>query len=313
MESGDNSTVEDEQTSRFVEFLGKLLDIEINFAVTEKRAEDYFDPKPARLAVDDKAAKSLDAALSSLTDSLGAPPSVLIYGHECEEPETYESYPVSVLSEMLSSFWKARRAICRVHLLFIAEQTVRTNPESMHLDESELILYIQPVMRRYWEQVEYAYIRLGAYWDRVGQLLDYIFFHIRQYENDSFSSVMGRIQSNMVPCYVSIASSRAFSNIRYFQKSEKEDGLVWLLRRRNLLVHRVGFFVPHDYDEDTSKNPLFVSSHNHLEAVKNNKLKQGDQKLELDRLHVQLNSICHLFLDVLDLSHTGAKLIPRPK
>ena len=76
MESGDNSTVEDEQTSRFVEFLGKLLDIEINFAVTEKRAEDYFDPKPARLAVDDKAVKSLDAALSSLTDSLGAPPSV---------------------------------------------------------------------------------------------------------------------------------------------------------------------------------------------------------------------------------------------
>ncbi len=139
LESGDNSTVENEQTSRFVEFLGKLLDIEINFAVTEKRAEDYFDPKPARLAVDDKAAKSLDAALSSLANSLGSPPSVLILDHECEEPETYESYPVSVLSEMLSSFWKARRAICRVHLLFIAEQTVRTNPESMHLDESELI------------------------------------------------------------------------------------------------------------------------------------------------------------------------------
>ncbi len=71
--------------------------------------------------------------------------------------------------------------------------------------------------------------------------------------------------------------------------------------------------MPHDYDEDTSKNSSLVSSHNHLETLKKYKLKQGDQKLELDRLHVQLNSICRLFPDVLDLSHIGVKLIPRPK
>jgi hypothetical protein len=311
-ESGNKDTIEDKQIDEFIDFLVKLLDMEINLAVTEKRAEDYFSPKPALLAPDDETAKNLDAILSRLAKLLGAPPNVFIFENENEERKAYDTYPKSVLSEMLASFWKARRAICRVHLTFIVEQTAITRPELMNLNEPEKQLYIPPITKRFWDQTEYAYIRLAAFWERVGQLLDYIFFHIRQYDNDGFSSVMDKIQSNMIPCYPVVANSQSFINLRRFQKSEKENGLAWLLRRRNLLIHRIGFSITQSDEDDTGDNHLFFSSHNHLESIEREKLKQGDQKLELDRLHSHLDIICRLFPDVLDLSETGAKLIPRP-
>jgi len=305
--------IEDEQVGRFAEFLGKLLEIETNFSVTEKRAEEYFKPKPAVLVANDEDAKKLSVTLSRLGESLGAPPKLFIFKNDGSEAlNTYDTFPDSVLSEILSSFWKARRAICRSHLTFITEQTLITQPELMNLNEADGRLYIFPIIQRFWEQVEYAYIRLAAYWDRVGQLLDYIYFHIRQYENDGFSSVMEKIQTNMVPCYSVIAKSQAFTNLRRFQKSEKEDGLAWLLKRRNLLIHRIGFSIPQYIDKDTSDEIMFYSKYNHFEAVEE-KLEQGNEKLELDRVHNHLSIICCLFTDVLDLCQEGAKLIPRPK
>jgi hypothetical protein len=312
LESDRKKEIEDGQLEKFVDFLVKLLDIEINYTLTEKRAEDYFSPKLAVLATDDETAKVLNAALSRIAQSLGAPPVIFIEEKGNEERETFDTFPNSVLSEMLASFWKARRAICRAHITFIAEQAARTRPEFINMNETEKQFYIPPITRRFWDQSEYAYIRLAAYWDRVGQLLDYIFFHIRQYEDDGFSSVIEKIQSNMIPCNPVIANSQAFMNLRHFQKTEKEDGLMWLLRRRNLLIHRIGFSVLQENDENTHNNQLFISSHNHLSALEKEKLKQGDQKLELERIHNHLNIISRLFPDVLELSETGAKLIPRP-
>jgi hypothetical protein len=305
--------IKDEQIDRFAEFLGKLLDFETNFAVTEKQAEEYFKPKLAVLAANDEDIKKLNVRLSNLGKSLGAPPELFIYKNDkSEELGTYDTFPNSVLSEIISSFWKARRAISKSHLTFIAQQTLLTKPELISLKESDVRLYISPVIRRFWEQIEYAYIRLAAYWDRVGQLLDYVYFHIRQYENDGFTSVMEKIRTNIVPCYSVIENSKAFTNLRSFQKSEKEDGLVWLLRRRNLLIHRIGFSIPQHIEEDTGDEILFYTKYNHFEAVEE-KLKQGNEQLELDWVHNHLIIICNLFPDVLDLAQEGAELIPRPK
>jgi hypothetical protein len=59
--------------------------------------------------------------------------------------------------------------------------------------------FIALVESSFWEQTETAYIRMASNWDRVGQILDFAFFSIRQFERDGLTAVMDRICSNFVP------------------------------------------------------------------------------------------------------------------
>jgi hypothetical protein len=71
-------------------------------------------------------------------------------------------------------------------------------PEVLNLppDKEFRDLLVKRVNAAFWEHAETSFIRLASYWDRIGQLLDFVFFGIRQYERDGFPSVMDRIQNN---------------------------------------------------------------------------------------------------------------------
>jgi hypothetical protein len=116
----------------------------------------------------------------------------------------------------------------------------------------------------FWEHAEASYLRLASFWDRIGQLLDFVFFNIRQYERDGFSAVLSRIRSNYVPLFLDLDFSGPWNNLWNYQKSENVDGLGWLIRRRNLLVHSL-HLGPIEVGE--KENAIFALAFNHLDET----------------------------------------------
>lgn len=150
----------------------------------------------------------------------------------------------------------------------------------------------------FWEHAETSYIRLASFWDRIGQLLDFVFFNIRQYERNGFPSVLSPIRSNYVPLFLDLDFSEPWNDLWNYQKSENVDGLGWLIRRRNLLVHSL-HLEPMEVGE--KENAIFSSAFNHLDEAVRKKLKPGSPKAELDYLHTHLAAAARLFPDVVAL------------
>jgi hypothetical protein len=90
--------------------------------------------------------------------------------------------------------------------------------------------------------------------------------------------------------------------LRAFQKSEKEDGLKWLLRRRNLVVHSSSLRPIQEPKDRT----LIDSEFNHLELALRQKLAPGTPVQEIERMHWQLQKAAELFPSVLELCEHAA-------
>lgn len=150
---------------------------------------------------------------------------------------------------------------------------------------------------RLWEEIEISYIRQASYWDRVAQLLDFLFFNIRQFDRDGFSGVVDRIHSNYASILLQLSENASWTKLREYHMSEKSDGYKWLVRRRNLLVHSLHLRPVTDQIED----PVFTFAFNHLEEKVRKKLKPRDAHSEIEILHSQFNAMTELFGDVLTL------------
>jgi hypothetical protein len=156
----------------------------------------------------------------------------------------------------------------------------------------------------FWEHAEAAYIRLSSFWDRVGQVLDFAFFNIRKFDQNGFTAVMDRIHSNAVPMDNPLKYSTSWKRLRSFQTSGKDDGLQWLLQRRNLFIHSLHLH-PVEADEDG----VFTSQYNHLDAAHRDKLRPREPAEEAALLMGQLDMAGALFTDFL----TIAELVPSRK
>jgi hypothetical protein len=169
--------------------------------------------------------------------------------------------------------------------------------------------FIELVDSSFWEHTETAYIRIASYWDRIGQVLDFAFFSIRQYERDGFTAVMDRIRSNFVPMDATFPGMAEWKTLRAFQTSEKEDGLKWLLRRRNLVVHSLYLRPLSQRDSVTDDNgaALFEFEFNHLEESLRKKLAPGSPLEEIERLNLQLQKAAELFPAVLGICEYVAR------
>jgi len=119
----------------------------------------------------------------------------LIFRKTGDSLPEFDTYGDAAIDEVVSSFERCRRSICRTHVCFVASEFYKQEPDVF-------IQQIGPKERRglssameevFWEHAETSYIRLASYWDRIGQFLDFIFFNVRQYERDGFASVMNRI------------------------------------------------------------------------------------------------------------------------
>lgn len=219
------------------------------------------------------------------------------------------------MTEMVTLFHRTRRSVCRCQMLLVGNGFLNENPDLLNetLPANVKKSFFDLISEQFWEQAETAYIRIASYWDRVGQMLDFVFFNIRQFERDGFTAVIDRIHNNFVPLDKSLAELPEWKQLRTFQTSDREDGLQWLLRRRNLLVHTL-YLRPieqRNIDTDASGAPLFSFEFNHLETRIKNKLKPGTPAEEVERLNTQLARAADLFPCVLSLCEYAADRLPK--
>jgi hypothetical protein len=238
--------------------------------------------------------------------SLGAPPRLIIKGQN-ELPPQYDTYPVAAFQEAISVFYAARKAVCRAHMLEIGSAALRRFPEIVNSEDERIRrLFLSNAELAFWEHAENAIVKLCSYWDRVGQILDFTFFRIRQFERGGFTAVMDRVYANFLPVYEGIRNSLTWKSLRKYQTSEQEDGLKWLLSRRNLIIHSL--HLQPILTEEEEK--IFDSAYNHLEESLRRKLRPGTPKQEIKRLHAHLRAAAELFQHVLTLCEQ-AMILPK--
>lgn len=294
------SEEEKEIHSRFAESLGELMRHTLNEGVLLEKMDEFFSPRPAKLVHTQDEAKDLGERLSKLSERLGGPSILNIADEDESKLPLFDTYGVAALQEILTTFHRCRRATSKAHLFFIGSSIVRNHPDWWNppIEKEDAIGYSHSLENRFWEEVETAYIRLASFWDRMGQLMDFIFFNIRQYERDGFSSVMDRIHVNYIPLYPNFNANAAWRNLRSYQTAENENGFKWLIRRRNLLVHSLHLGSFHKAEKE---HPMFTSAYNHLSESVKKKLKPMVPEQELNQVHAHLEAAANLFKDVLDV------------
>lgn len=294
---------EERRQDRLIEILGKTLDYVANEAVVLNRLEEFFSPKPSKLASSDAEAQDLHDRVDRLVESLSGPPK---RDTAPANPVKVDIYPLAAISEVINMFHRTRKSVARTHMFMIGVELQKRWPDVGKVsDEKDRGLFVENSESAFWEHAEASFIRLAAYWDRVGQTLDFVFFGIRQFERDGFSSVMDRIHCNWVPMLRDLAVMEGWKRLRVFQTSESEDGLKWLVRRRNLLIHSLHLRpVARETDGE-----MIDYLYNHLDLSLRKKLEPGTIEQELGRIHQQLSAAASLFPDFLSLCEYASQHI----
>jgi len=272
----------------------------LNEKIALSRLEDFFSPKPAELGQDDESRRNIEQRLDRLSQGFGGPPRT-ITRHEYEEKPCCDIYLKAAISELLSVFHRTRRAVSRAQMFLVvlgANDQMPQLIEAAFKTPGATEVYLPRIQEAFWENAETAYIRLGSYWDRVGQVLDFVFFRIRQYERDGFPAVMDRIHNNIIPVNPSLLSSSAWNNLREYQISEKRDGLKWLLRRRNLIIHSLHL---QPIPNNSESEELYYSMFNHLEEKLMKKMRPETPPEEVLLLNSHLSIAASLFQAAISL------------
>jgi len=290
----------DERTDRLADVLGDTLAHAANEALILARLEEFLDPKPPKLAASKEHADALNKSIDALVREYGGPPRLII--HFTNEPKPrYDTYLSAALGEVMQVFNRTRNSLCRARAFLIGMHFLETKPSLINIPEDAPLevhsFFRNGASNAFWEHTESCYIRLASYWDRIGQVLDFAFFGIRQYERDGFSAVLDRIRANTLRMHPDIGSLPAWELLWKYKKSEREDGLQWLLSRRNLLVHSL-HLRPTEPEEPEE---LYESAFNHLDARFRESLAVGTPEIEVNRLHVHLTAAAELFPYVIEL------------
>jgi len=293
---------EDNRTEVFVDALAEIMSQTFNEPALRRTCEEFMNPAPAKLAKSKDDKKKIQDRMNEINRQLGGPPN-LIFLANGSKPKHYDTYPAAAIDQILCSFSRSRVLVSRAHMCFVGATAVKKNPEFWKplLSVEQSKTYYDLAIEQFWEHAENCFIRMASLWDRVGQLLDFIFFNIRQYERDGFTRVFERIKINIGPM-MDLKSQPFWSSLNEYVSSEREDGLKWLLRRRNLLVHSMHLY---ERSEDSDEDPLFVAEYNHLEENIKKKLKLGTALMELDHIHTHLRKFVECFPNVLDLCEFG--------
>jgi hypothetical protein len=186
----------EDQNDRLASVLGDTLAHAANEALILARLEEFLDPKPPKLATSKEHADALNKSIDTLVRLYGGPPRLII--HFTNEPKPrYDTYLSAALDEVMRLFDRTRNSLCRARAFLIGMHFLETKPNLINIPEDappEVHSFFRDgASTAFWEHTESCYIRLAGYWDRVGQVLDFAFFGIRQYERDGFSAVLDRI------------------------------------------------------------------------------------------------------------------------
>jgi hypothetical protein len=240
---------------------------------------------------------SFSRRMNKVAEHLGGPPDFYLLSED-EEPPAADRYPDAALHEALDVFHRARKSVLRAHMFMTGSSLLADQPGIMNLpeDPAAAAMFIGQAREAFWEHAEAAYIRLYSFWDRLGQVLDFAFFNIRKFDQNGFYAVMERVAANVAPMNALLKKSDDWQRLRAFQTSEKEDGLKWLLLRRNLIVHSL-----HLHPVQGNEEGMFKSQFNHLDAAHREKLRPRDPAGEVELLLGQLDRAGALFDNFLTL------------
>ncbi|PPQ16056.1 hypothetical protein CV770_28410 [Bradyrhizobium sp. AC87j1] len=239
--------------------------------------------------------EAFGARMNRVVEHLGGPPEFyLLFDHQ--EPPPADNYPEAIMREAFAVFYRARSSVLRAHLYMTGSSVLTGQPDLSDAPQDVTDVFVKEAQGAFWEHAEAAYIRLSSFWDRVGQVLDFSFFNIRKFDQNGFTAVMDRIHANAIPMDIRLKSSLSWKRLRTFQTNEKEDGLKWLLQRRNLVVHSL-----HLHPVGTDDEGVFKSQFNHLDAAHREKLRPREPSEEVQLLIGQLEKASTHFSDFLDI------------
>jgi len=237
--------------------------------------------------------------MSQVEDHLGGPPEHYIVreGKEADVPLA-DNYPYAAMQEAVEVFHRARTSVVRANVFMTGSSLVAQHPDHLEFpkEPEAAAKIVRLIEAGFWEHAEAAFIRLGSFWDRMGQLLDFAFFNIRKFDQNGFNAVMERIHANVAPMNKKLKESGSWKRVRTFQTSEEDTGLKWLLQRRNLIVHSL-----HLHPVTTDEGSMFKSQFNHLDAAHREKLRPRDPEGEVTALIGQLEQAATLFDACLSL------------
>lgn len=312
---GTQENKEDGTPERFNAAVSKVIEWIAAENISLALLDDFLSPKPVSLSSSSEESAELEKRISRIVQRFGGPPRIAIRANDGSgenKSEAVDEYPGAAFAELVNMFHRTRRAVCRSQMLLVGSGFLHESPNVFRkkMPAEVRTAFLNSVDSSFWEYAEIAYIRLASYWDRAGQVLDFAFFSIRQFERDGFTAVIDRIHTNLVPMNQELRQRTEWKALRTFQTSDKEDGLQWLLRRRNLIIHsiylrpmseRVG-----EVNEEPNGEPLFRYEFNHLEERLRKKLTPGTALQEIERLNMQLAQSATLFPAVLSLCEYAA-------
>ena len=274
--------------------LGNAIAYVSNELVVLTQYEAYQEDKFPELW-DDAAAGAFDARMNSVEEHLGGPPEAYLVATGASAPLS-DSYPRAALREALDVFRLARKSVLRSHMFMTGALMLQEDPTLITLSSDPAVgaLFVKGAEKAFWEHAEAAYIRLYSFWDRVGQILDFAYFNIRKFDQNGFHAVVERVAANVAPMNPQLKDSGAWKRVRAFQSSEKDDGLKWLLLRRNLIIHSLHLHPLRENDD-----AMLRSQFNHLDSAHREKLRPRQMPQEVKQLMVHLNRAATLFNDCL--------------
>lgn len=290
-------------------FLADCLSYSVSDALVRSSLDRMASPKPANLAKNSKQRKRLNDRIDKLCECLGAPPEIIVRLAK-DDPPKYDTLVETTVEEILSAFHRSRRAVCRAQVCSLAVLTYKRCPTSLSLAVPQKAMpnILSLLDEQFYEHTETAYIRIAAYWDRVGHPLDFIFFNIRWSGRDGFIAVLDRLRANYVPVFPEMGSSPSWRALAAYADSCKADGLRWLLARRNLLAHSL--HLRHDRVPEEGGS-LYSLDLDQVQERASTKLKTGTTDDEIRHLNHHLDSAAQLFEHVLGICEMGLKLRKR--
>jgi hypothetical protein len=307
------TTEAQDDADHFVSVFCDVLKHDMDEDVILARMDKHFDPIPAVLFSNEDEQKALQKSVDQFSRRFDCnySSSIFILPFDAN-PATgkikIKTYHISLLNEWFSYFHKCRRSVCRAHMYCITLGALDKHPHFWPDMSEEMRAVAKNLMEsRVWDALEIATARLASYWDRVGQILDFVFFNIKQYERDGFPLVLERIKRNFAMSCPDIYNSHAWHEMNKYANSEKQNGYKWLIRRRNLVVHSMQMKPRPTYDNDV----IFEYEFDHFEDRIVRDLAIKELREELLDIHSHLTSAASLVPFVIELATLGLDALDR--
>lgn len=281
-----------EENDPFLDILDQAVSVIVEEIATLAQFEHSVSYEFATLEQNDA---NFSERMNRVIEHLGGPPEYFLV-RDGQKPPPADNYPEAAMREALAVFNRSRKAVILADLYAHASNRMDGENSSDKWSDPELReIMTGATQSAFWAHAETAYIRIHSFYDRLGQLLDFAFFNIRQFDRMGFSAVMDRIHSNVVPMDANLRRSGSWKALRKFQTSEQEDGLKWLLQRRNLIVHSLHLHPIKD------EEVVFASQFNHLDRAHKEKLRPKDRTEETNLLRINLKCAVSQFRNFLEV------------